>query len=174
MTTLPASGSRARWAVTDALTLTGRCLAHLRRQPEQIANGLLVGWRTTGGLGPALGAVGLLLLLRFVLLWIGIYLGLVVRGPGTVGLVQTLEFPIAFLSGLFVAQSSMPPVVATIAEWNPLSATAAAARELFGNPGWGGESWAAQHPVVLAMLWPLVIVAVFVPLSVRRYRNLGS
>lgn len=267
MTTIPRA--RLRWAVADGVTLTGRYLSHLRRQPELVANavgfpilmllifvylfggmmavpgggdyraallpglftltmlfgvsstmvavvtdaqrgitdrfrsmpmsaasvllgraaadmlisvlalgvllvaGLAVGWRAGDGVGRALAAVGLLLLLRFALLWVGIYLGLLVRGPGAVGVVQTLEFPIGFLSGLFVAPASMPPVVAAVAEWNPLSATAAAARELFGNPGWGGDSWAAQHPVAAAVAWPLLILAVFVPLSVRRYREMS-
>ncbi|MCA1656015.1 MAG: ABC transporter permease, partial [Pseudonocardiaceae bacterium] len=40
--------------------------------------GLLAGWRAHDGVGAALGAVGLLLLLRFALLWMGIYLGLVI------------------------------------------------------------------------------------------------
>jgi ABC-type multidrug transport system permease subunit len=135
--------------------------------------GLAVGWRASGGLGAALTAVGLLLLLRFALLWLGIYLGLLVRSTGAVTAVQTLEFPFAFLSGLFVAPATMPAVVSTIAEWNPLSSTAAATRALFGNPGWGGDSWVAQNPVLMAIGWPLVIIAVFAPLSVRRYQEMS-
>lgn len=50
--------------------------------------------------------------------------------------------------------------------------TATAARELFSNPGWGGDSWPAGHAVALAVIWPLVLLALFVPLSVRRYRRL--
>jgi ABC-2 type transport system permease protein len=53
-----------------------------------------------------------------------------------------------------------------------VSATATAARELFGNPGWGGESWIAQHSVLMAVLWPLLLTAVFFPLAVARYRGL--
>jgi ABC-2 type transport system permease protein len=64
-------------------------------------------------------------------------------------------------------------VIGAIAEWNPLSSTAAAARVLFGNPGWGGDSWVAQHPLLMAVLWPLVITAVFAPLSVRRYQEMS-
>jgi ABC-2 type transport system permease protein len=135
--------------------------------------GLAVGWSASGGLGAALAAVGLLLLLRFALLWAGIYLGLLVRSAGAVTAVQTLEFPFAFLSGLFVAPATMPAVVSTIAEWNPLSSTAAATRALFGNPGWGGESWVAQNPVLMAIVWPLVIIAAFAPLSVRRYQEMS-
>jgi ABC-2 type transport system permease protein len=135
--------------------------------------GLAVGWRSSGGPGEVAAAVGLLLLLRFALLWVGIYLGLLVRGAGAVTAVQTLEFPVGFLSGLFVAPATMPAVVATIAEWNPLSATAAATRVLFGNPGWGGDSWVAQHPLLMAVCWPLLIIAVFGPLSVHRYREMS-
>jgi ABC-2 type transport system permease protein len=59
-----------------------------------------------------------------------------------------------------------------VSEWNPLSSTVAAARELFGNPGWGGDSWVAQHAVTMAIVWPLAITAVFFVLSVRRYQRL--
>ena len=41
-----------------------------------------------------------------------------------------------------------------------------------GTP-WGGDSWVAQHPVLMAVVWPLVIVAVFAPLSVYRYREMS-
>jgi len=67
----------------------------------------------------------------------------------------------------------MPGWLGAVAEWNPMSATAGAIRELFDNPGWSGDSWAAQHPVLLAVVWPLVLLAVFFPLAVRRYRSLG-
>ena len=67
----------------------------------------------------------------------------------------------------------MPGWLGAIAEWNPLSATVAATRELFGNPGLGGDSWADQHAVLLAVVWPLVILAVFFPLAVRRYQRLS-
>src|SRR4029079_7831681 len=114
----------------------------------------------SGGPLAALGAVGLLLLLRFALLWVGIWFGLVARGPGALTAVQTFEFPFAFLSGVFVAPATMPAVLGTLAEWNPLSSTAAAARELFGNPGWESDSWVAGNAVLMAVLWPAAIVAV--------------
>jgi ABC-2 type transport system permease protein len=138
-----------------------------------VACGLLVGWRWHGSLGEALVAVGLLLLLRFSLLWMGIYLGLVARSPEAVAAVQILVWPVLFLSNVFVAPETMPGWLGAISEWNPLSSTVAATRELFGNPGWDGESWAAQNPLALALAWPLVIFAVFFPLCVRRYRGLG-
>ncbi|WP_433121547.1 ABC transporter permease [Micromonospora sp. CA-246542] len=138
-----------------------------------LATGLAVGWRAHGGVGASLGAVGLILLLRFALVWVGIFLGLVTRGQTAVVAVQTLEFPLGFLSNAFVAPSTMPAWLGAVAAWNPLSATVGAARELFDNPGWGGDSWAAQHYLWLAVAWPIALVAVFLPLSVARYRRLG-
>ena len=58
--------------------------------------------------------------------------------------------------------------------WNPLSATASATRELFGNPGWNDGSWLAENAVLLAVGWPVVITAVFAPLAIRAYRRLGG
>ncbi|MEU8156453.1 ABC transporter permease [Micromonospora sp. NPDC048986] len=139
-----------------------------------VLTGLAIGWRAHGGVGVTLAAVGLILLLRFALIWVGIFLGLVTRGQTAVVAVQTLEFPLGFLSNAFVAPSTMPAWLGAVAAWNPLSATVGATRELFGNPGWGGDSWAAQHHQLLAVLWPLVLVAVFLPLSVARYRRLAG
>jgi len=138
-----------------------------------IVCGLLVGWRWHGAIGEALLAVGLLLLLRFSLLWVGIYLGLLAKSPDAVVAVQILVWPVLFLSNTFVSPDTMPGWLGAIAEWNPLSATVSATRELFGNPGWGGETWIAQNSLLMAMVWPLVILAVFFPLSVRRYQRLS-
>jgi len=135
--------------------------------------GLAIGWQPHHGAGPTVLAFVLLLLLRFALLWLGIYLGLVARGTGATTAIQTLEFPVGFLANVFVAPSTMPGWLGTIADWNPLSSTVAAVRQLFGNPGWGGGSWVTQHAVLMAVVWPLAILVVFVPLAVRRYRRLS-
>lgn len=135
--------------------------------------GLAVGWRPHGGAAATLHAVGLLLLLRFAFVWLGVYLGLVIRASGAVTAVQALEFPVGFLANVFVAPSTMPGWLGTVAEWNPLSATVSATRELFGNPGAGGASWVAGHAQLMAVVWPLLLLAVFVPLSVRRWRRLS-
>ncbi|MGI5130309.1 ABC transporter permease [Pseudonocardia sp. CA-107938] len=164
--------------MSSAAVLLGRATADLLISAiglaVLIAVGLLVGWRSERGLGAAAAAVGLLLLLRFALIWVGILFGTLSRDTGAVTAVQTLEFPLGFLSGLFVDPATMPPVVREIAEWNPLSATAAAVRELCGNPGWTGGSWVSDHALLMAVVWPLAIVAVAAPLAVRRYRRQGG
>ncbi|HEX8630155.1 MAG TPA: ABC transporter permease [Catenuloplanes sp.] len=138
-----------------------------------VAGGLAVGWRWHGGTVDALLAVGLLLLLRFALLWVGIYLGLVAPGPEALMAVQILVWPLGFLSNVFAAPETMPGWLGAVAQWNPLSATVAASRELFGNPGWGGDSWIAQHALPMAVGWPVLLTVVFFPLCVRRYRRLS-
>jgi ABC-2 type transport system permease protein len=119
-------------------------------------------------------ACGLLLALRFALIWAGIYLGLTAKDPQAVVAIQILVWPVRFLSCVFVAPSTMPTWLGTIAEWNPISSTATAARELFGNPGLGESSWIADHALPMAIVWPLVLTALFAPLAARRYRNLGG
>lgn len=137
-----------------------------------IACGLAIGWRAAG-LGPAVHAVALLLLLRFALIWFGVWLGLRVKGPESLVAVQILVWPIGFLSSAYVSPETMPGWLGAVAQWNPLSATVDAARLLFGNPMRDDGSWAAEHSVFLATAWPLLMLAVFVPLSVRRYRALS-
>ncbi|MEV8639315.1 ABC transporter permease, partial [Streptosporangium sp. NPDC051023] len=81
-------------------------------------------------------------------------------------------WPAGFLSSVFVDPGTMPAWLGAIAEWNPLSVTATAVRELFGTPGFGGGSWIAQHATPMAVAWPLLLTAVFLPFSVRKYRDL--
>ncbi|MBB4904211.1 ABC transporter permease [Actinophytocola algeriensis] len=138
-----------------------------------MAAGLLIGWQAHTGPAEVLAAVGLLLLLRFALLWLGIFLGLVIKGPENVVMVQILVWPVTFLSNTFVAPGTMPGWLGTIAEWNPLSSTVAATRDLFGNPSWGADSWVAEHALLMAIVWPVVLIAIFAPLSVRRFQRLS-
>jgi ABC-2 type transport system permease protein len=122
----------------------------------------------------ALGAFGLLLLLRFAFVWIGIYLGLTFYpNPEAVTAVRTVEFPIGFFGNPFVAISTMPAWLGAIALWNPLSSTVSAARQLFGDPIGAHPSWITNHAVLMAVAWPLLLIAVFFPLSLHRYRRLS-
>lgn len=138
-----------------------------------IGCGLVLGWRWHGGIGEMMTAIGLLLLLRFAMLWIGIYLGLIIPGPSAVNAIWTFLFPFTMVTVAFAASETMPAWLGFLAEWNPLSSTIYAARELFGNPGAGGSSWIAQNATLMAAAWPLLLIAIFVPLSVRRYRRLS-
>ena len=138
-----------------------------------IGAGLVLGWRWHGSIGETLAAFGLLLLLRFGMLWIGIFLGLVVPGPSVVNSVWTLLFPLTMVTAAFAPPETMPTWLGFIAEWNPLTATIYATRDLFGNPGVASGSFVADNALMLAVAWPILIIGVFLPLSVHRYRNLS-
>ncbi|NUU25842.1 MAG: ABC transporter permease [Streptomycetaceae bacterium] len=185
-TTFAAVSTDAARGVTDrfrsmpiapSAVVVGRCTADLLNSAVglavMVACGRAVGWSWHDGLVRAGAAFGLLLLLRFALLWVGIYLGLVAKGPEALMAIQVLVWPLGFLSNTFASPESMPGWLGAVAEWNPLSATVAAARELFGNPGWGGDSFAATHAVELAVAWPVVLTAVFFPSAVRRLARLN-
>ncbi|MFI6759806.1 ABC transporter permease [Micromonospora sp. NPDC050417] len=164
--------------VSRSALLTGRSAADLVRALLEMSTlvvcGLLVGWQWRNGVVDALLAVALILLLRTALTWVGIWLGLVVPNPDQVSMIVfPLAFPLTALSNVFVAPELMPEWLGSISTWNPLSATVAAARDLFGNPGMGGDSLVAQHPVLLATIWPVLLITVFAPLAVRRYRRLS-
>jgi ABC-2 type transport system permease protein len=139
-----------------------------------IVGGLIIGWRIDAGPASVALAVGLLLWLRFALLWMGIYLGLLLRGEGATMAVQVLVWPIGFLSTAIVSAETMPGWLAAIASANPLSATAAAARQLFGNPTGLTEGPLVNHAVWLAIGWPLLSTVIFLPLSARAYRKLRA
>ncbi|WP_045742985.1 MULTISPECIES: ABC transporter permease [Actinoplanes] len=137
--------------------------------------GLLVGWSAHRGIGNALLGIGLLLLLRLALSAIGVVLGLAAPNPDTVAtIVFPLAFPLSAVSNVFVAPESMPQWLRVVAEWNPVSATVTALRDLFGNPGPISGSWPTEHALLLAVVWPVLLIAVFAPLGVWRYRRLGG
>ncbi|MFD5937694.1 MULTISPECIES: ABC transporter permease [Streptomyces] len=134
---------------------------------------LLMGWRAEGGVPAGLAAFGLLLLLRFSLIWVGVWLGMLVPTPEAAGGLYAVAFPVTMISSTFVAPSLMPGWLGTIAAWNPISSTATATRELFGNPVAGGGTWVEEHAVLMAVVWPLAITLVCLPLAVRRFQRLS-
>ena len=138
-------------------------------------SGLVVGWRVHAGILQFLAGVGLLLLFAFAMAWVGVWIGLVIR---TVEVAQQLSFlvlfPVTFLSNIFVPTQTLPWFLRPIAEWNPASALTAACRELWGNPNpFAAGGLPAQHPVELTLAWVVLLLAIFAPLGVWRYRSMS-
>jgi ABC transporter DrrB family efflux protein len=135
--------------------------------------GYVVGWRIRTDGWHAAAAYGLLLLLAVAFLWVGAYIGLLAR---TVEVADNATFawlfPLTFLANTFVPAQGLPHWLRPLAEWNPIAATVAAARRLFGNPVPAHpDGWPLQHPVLASLLGSVLIIAVFAPLAVRRYRT---
>ncbi|MGW3093995.1 ABC transporter permease [Streptomyces sp. NPDC001102] len=132
--------------------------------------GLAVGWRVEGGVLEAAAAVGLLLLFRFAMTWIGIFLGLLTRNEEAAGQLGGATFLLPLLSSAYIPTAGLPGWLRTAAEWNPISAVATALRDLFGNaPVPADGAWPVTHPIAGSLAWCLVLIAVFMPLAVRRY-----
>jgi ABC-type multidrug transport system permease subunit len=83
-------------------------------------------------------------------------------------------FPLTFVANTFVPLETMPAALRAFAEWNPVSAVTQSARELFGNipPGTPEPTaWPLQNPVLYTLIWVVIIIAIFAPLSVRQYKR---
>jgi ABC transporter DrrB family efflux protein len=162
---------------TRSAYLSGHFLAELAGMGLSIvillASGLVVGWRTHTDAAHLGAAFVLLLLFAAAMVWIGTLIGLLVRTPDAVmGVGFTVVFPMTFLSNAFVPTATMPGVLRHVAEWNPVSALVAAVRELFGNhiTQTSARPWPLEHAVPFAFASCVAILAIAVPLSLRRYR----
>jgi ABC transporter DrrB family efflux protein len=136
--------------------------------------GLVVGWRPAGSLLATLAGFGIFLLFSYSLSWGCACLGMVSKGPESaqgVGLV--ILFPLAIVSNALVPTQRMPPVLRTLADWNPVSAVASAARQLWHNPNPSAsiQTWPMQHPIAASLLWCAAILVVFAPLATVLYRR---
>lgn len=136
--------------------------------------GLLVGWRIREGMLNALWAFLLLLVFAYAISWIMAYIGLLVPSVEVINNASFIVImPLTFVSNAFVPLESFPSGLRVFVEWNPVSAVTQAVRELFGNTSDAmpvPDAWSMQHPVVYTLLWVVLILVVFVPLSVRQYR----
>jgi len=163
--------------MASSAVVTGRGVADLLHATVDltilVVIALVLGWRPGGSQAATLSAFGLLLWLRFALIFVGVYLGLLVKNTEMAGNLFALAFPFAMISSVFTPPELMPGWLGTIAAWNPVSSTATAIRELFVSPAVSSGYWIEQYAVAAAVVWPAVICAVFLPLAVRRYQGLG-
>ncbi|MBH0009377.1 ABC transporter permease [Salinibacterium sp. UTAS2018] len=143
-----------------------------------MATGLIVGWRIKSSPFEAIAAIALLLLFAYALSWVMAYIGMSVRSPEVINNVSFLVlFPLTFISNAFVPAETLPTPLRIFAEFNPVSALVQAARELFGNTPAGSaqsEVWTQQHPVLTVLIGITVMLAIFVPLAVRKFAHISS
>lgn len=148
--------------------------------------GLVIGWRMREGVLELVIGFALLLLFAYAISWIMAFVGLKVRTPEVVGNASFIViFPLTFIANTFVPAENLPSVLRTFAGWNPVSTLTHAARDNFGNldalsaEGMSGQAarqaaeytWALQHAEIYTLGWVVLILAVFVPLSIRTYQR---
>ncbi|MFD4366997.1 ABC transporter permease [Rhodococcus sp. NPDC058521] len=137
--------------------------------------GLLVGWRIRGSLMDAVAGFALLLLFAYAFSWVMAYVGLLVPSVEVINNASFMVImPLTFVSNAFVPLESFPSFLQGFVEWNPVSAVTQAARELFGNTDPSipvADVWSMQNPIAYTLIWVVVILVIFVPLSVHRYQS---
>jgi ABC transporter DrrB family efflux protein len=130
-----------------------------------IITGLLIGFTFHTSAPQAIAGFGLLLLFGYAFSWVFAYLGMLVSTPeaaNSLGFIAV--FPLTFISSAFVPVRTMPEPLRAFAEVNPFTIIVDAMRSLWlGIP--------ARDNVWGAVVWSLVIIAVFAPLAVSRYRH---
>jgi ABC-2 type transport system permease protein len=164
--------------IARSAVLAGRVIADLLTEVIAVVvlviTGLAVGWRIHNGVGDALMAFGLCLLIAFAMTWAGACAGMLVKNPEAAASVGFIFFlPLVFISNTFVPTQGMPSWLRVLADWNPVSAVASSCRDLFGNPNPSSSipAWPMQHPELATVLWSIALIAVFAPLAVYFYRR---
>jgi ABC-2 type transport system permease protein/oleandomycin transport system permease protein len=151
-----------------AAFLGGRTLADLARAIVVVTMvllvGFLVGFRPDGGVLYIIGGVLLVLGLGFSMSWLFACLALLVKDPeaaATAGFIPL--FPFVFASSIFTPVETMPEWLQTFAANQPLTRVCDAVRGLMLD--------SSTADVVPAVLWIIVILAVFAPFAVVLYRR---
>ncbi|QSB06788.1 ABC transporter permease [Natronoglycomyces albus] len=133
---------------------------------------LALGWRPDN-LSGVLAAAAILLWLRLALIWVGVWIGLLVGNSEGANNLFALAFPVGMISSVFTPPSMMPNWLGTIAAWNPVSATATTARDLFGAHSIASDTWIENNAAAASLIWPLIITAIFLPLAIHRWKKLS-
>jgi ABC transporter DrrB family efflux protein len=152
-----------------ASVLMGRTLADVFTNTLSIVvlvtTGLIIGFSFNAGVLEILAGFALLLLWGYAFSWVFALIGMSVSSPEAAnGAGFTLVFPITFISSAFVPVESMPDGLRQFAQANPVSQVVDAMRAL-----WLGAP--ADNHIWLAVVWCLVIIAIFAPLAVSKYRR---
>src|ERR1700760_2297545 len=130
-----------------------------------LITGVIIGFTFHTNFWHAIAGVGLLLLFGYAFSWVFAYLGLLVSSPeaaNSVGFIAV--FPVTFISSAFVPVASMPEPLKSFAMVNPFTYVVDARASLWLGARAGNHVWGA-------VVWSLVILAVFAPLAVARYRK---
>jgi ABC-2 type transport system permease protein len=134
--------------------------------------GLALGWDPQLTFAHGVELAGLMVLGILAFTWTGVLLGMLVRSPDAMqGVGFIVIFPLAFLAGTFVPIAGMDAIPRAIAQWDPISALVGSVRGLTTPGLHTGGSWQLDHPELAMALWCVVLMAVCVPLALRRFNR---
>jgi ABC-2 type transport system permease protein/oleandomycin transport system permease protein len=133
-----------------------------------VATGFAIGFRFDAGVPEIVAGLALLLLFGYAFSWIFALIGMSVSSPEAAnGVGFTLIFPITFISSAFVPVESMPAGLEQVASVNPVSTVVDAMRSLWLGAPAGNDIW-------LSVVWSVLLIALFAPLAVAKYRRAAS
>ena len=132
--------------------------------------GVLTGFRFHGTALEAVLAVVLCLVFGSAFAWVFIWMGLVSGTAQAAQGMTMLAFPFVFVSSAYVPVESMPGWLQPVAEHQPITPMVGSVRALaLGDQAEAALGHTAGYYTVRALLWCVVILAVFVPLATRRF-----
>jgi ABC transporter DrrB family efflux protein len=130
-----------------------------------VVTGVIIGFSFNASVLEVIAGFGLLLLFGYAFSWVFALVGLLASTPESANSVGFIAiFPLTFISSAFVPVNTMPAVLKAFAQVNPFTIVVDAIRAL-----WIGQP--AHNYVWGAVVWALVILVVFAPLAVARYRR---
>jgi ABC-2 type transport system permease protein/oleandomycin transport system permease protein len=130
-----------------------------------VTTGLIIGFSFHASALEIVGGLGLLILFGYAFSWVFALLGMLVSSPESANSVSFIAvFPLTFISSAFVPVESMPGALRWFAEENPFTIVVNAMRALWVGAPAGNNVWGA-------VVWSFVILAIFAPLAVWRYRR---
>lgn len=131
-----------------------------------LALGLILGFRPGAGFIGVVAAVALVLVFSFALSWIWTLLSMIMRSENALmGTTMMVLFPLTFISNVFVDPATMPRWLESFVDVNPITFLVSASRGLMHGHDASGD-------IVTVLVISAALVAVFGPLSMRRYRRL--
>jgi oleandomycin transport system permease protein len=145
---ITADGGRIMWSI---LIITGFAT--------------LLGFRFGGGVAGAIGAFVLVTAFGLTMCWPMAFIGISARSTESV---NTWGFmiilPLTFASSAFASPETMPGWLQAFVKANPVTSVIDATRGLMlGGP--------VAEPLIDSVIWMAVILAVFVPLAIAKYRR---
>jgi ABC-2 type transport system permease protein len=151
----------------------GQCCEQVLGLVITVGVGLALGWDPHVTVAGGFELAGLMLLGIFAFTWCGVLFGMLVRSPDAVqGLGFIVILPLTFMAGTFVLISGMDAVPRAIAEWDPISALVASVRSLTTPAFHSSGSWQLDHPELAMVGWCLLLLAICVPLALRRFNRI--
>ena len=157
--------------------LSGRTTADLFRNLFVVllmtGVGYLVGFQFQEGPIEAALAIGLAVLVGFAFSWISATIGLAIKNVESVQAASFVWiFPLTFASSVFVPPAGFPSWLQAFSRNNPVSIWADTLRGFtLGNEYLEGVGQSIGGLALRSGLWIVLILAIFVPLSIRTYRR---